>query len=131
MLMPAELKGCVMWSIYFLDLLWERYNCAKFHPCRICLTDFEEDDLFGHPWAVPKTPILNTVNKVSTWNVLYLQYLISLSFIFVKCIFITATMIFIKSDKLSVENKCIFGNNTSMHEGFFWSILQDCKICKF
>ena len=24
----------------FLDLLWVRYNCAKFYHCRICLTDF-------------------------------------------------------------------------------------------
>ena len=40
MLMSAELKGCVTWFIYFLDLLWLRYNCAKFHHCRICVTDF-------------------------------------------------------------------------------------------
>ena len=40
MLMSAELKGCVTWFIYFLDLLWVRYNCAKFHHCRICVTDF-------------------------------------------------------------------------------------------
>ena len=42
MLMPAELKGCVTWFIYFLDPLWVRYNCAKFHHCRICVTDFRE-----------------------------------------------------------------------------------------
>ena len=27
MLMSAELNGCVTWFIYFLDLLWVRYNC--------------------------------------------------------------------------------------------------------
>ena len=30
MLISAELKGCVIWFIYFLVLLWVRYNCAKF-----------------------------------------------------------------------------------------------------
>ena len=54
MLMSAELKGCVTWFICFLDLLWVRYNCAKFHQCRC-----------PHPWAAPKKPILNRVN---TWN---------------------------------------------------------------
>ena len=33
----------------FLDLLWVRYNCAKFHHCRICATDFRERGLFGRP----------------------------------------------------------------------------------
>ena len=53
MLMSAELKGCVTRLIYFLDLLWVRYNCAKFHHCRICVT--------AHPWAAPKKPILKRV----------------------------------------------------------------------
>ena len=26
----------------FLDLLWVRYNCAKFYHCRLCVTDFRE-----------------------------------------------------------------------------------------
>ena len=30
MLISAELKGCATWFIYFLVLLWVRYNCAKF-----------------------------------------------------------------------------------------------------
>ena len=38
MLMSAELKACVTWFIYFLDLLYVRYNCAKSHHCRICVT---------------------------------------------------------------------------------------------
>ena len=42
MLIPAEFKGCVMWFIYFLDLLWVKHNCATFHHCRICLTDFRD-----------------------------------------------------------------------------------------
>ena len=65
MLMSAELKGFVTWLIYFLDLLWVRYNCAKFHHCRICVTSFREGGLFGpppHPWAAPKKPNLNRVN---------------------------------------------------------------------
>ena len=64
MLMSAELKECVTWFIYFLDLLWVRYNCAKFHHCTICATNFREQGPFWplpHPWADPKKPILNSV----------------------------------------------------------------------
>ena len=46
MLMSAELKENVTWFIYFLDLLWVRYNCAKFHHCRICVTDFRDGGPF-------------------------------------------------------------------------------------
>ena len=42
MLMSAELKGLVMWFILFLDLPYVRYNCAKFHHCRIGVADFRE-----------------------------------------------------------------------------------------
>ena len=51
--------------MYFLDLLYVRYNCAKFHQCRICATDFREGGLFAptHPWAAPKKPILNRVKS--------------------------------------------------------------------
>ena len=42
MLKSAELKGCVKWFIYFLDPLYVKYNCAKFHHCTICMTDFKE-----------------------------------------------------------------------------------------
>ena len=66
-LMPTEVKGYVAWFIYFLDLLWERYNCAKFHHFRMYVTDFREGYLFNpypHPWADTKRPILNRVNKV-------------------------------------------------------------------
>ena len=53
MLMPAELKGFVTWFIYFLDLLWLRYNCAKFHHCKICVPDFMEGESFcPHPPSV-------------------------------------------------------------------------------
>ena len=39
----AERKGCFMWFLYFLDLLYARYNCAKFHYCRI---------LVGYVWQI-------------------------------------------------------------------------------
>ena len=53
----------VTWFISFLDLLWVRYNCVKFHLCRICVTDITEEggkDFLGspHPWAAPKSPSL-------------------------------------------------------------------------
>ena len=65
MLKSAELKGRVTWFMYFLDLLYVRYNCAKFHQFRICVRHFREGELFcprpHHLWAAPKKPILNRV----------------------------------------------------------------------
>ena len=62
MLMSAELKGCVMSFTCSLDLLQIRYNCDKFHLCRIFVTDFMEVGLFASPSvAAPKRPILNRV----------------------------------------------------------------------
>ena len=49
MLMSTEIKECVTWFIYFLDLLQVRYNFAKFHHCRISVTGFREWCLFGPP----------------------------------------------------------------------------------
>ena len=49
MLMSEELKGCITWFTYFFNLLWVRYNCAKFHHCRICVTDFREGGLVAPP----------------------------------------------------------------------------------
>ena len=46
MLMPAELMGCVT------DLLCVRYNCAKFHHCKICVTDFREGGTFPPPLPI-------------------------------------------------------------------------------
>ena len=40
----------------FLDILQVRYNCVKFHYCRICKTDFMLEG------AALKRPILNRVN---------------------------------------------------------------------
>ena len=62
MLISAELSRCVTWLIYFLDLLWVRYNCDQFHHCKICVADFRDGGPFcPHPWPVPKMPILNRV----------------------------------------------------------------------
>ena len=69
MVMSGEIKGCATWFRYFLGLLWVRYNCVRFHHCRICVTYFKERGPFcsPHPWAFPKTPILNRV-KVKDGN---------------------------------------------------------------
>ena len=64
MLMSAELKGCVTWFIYFLDLLWVRYNCAKFYHCRICGTGFREGGLFA--LHLP-APIREQPQKSPSW----------------------------------------------------------------
>ena len=55
MLMSAEIRGCVAWFIYFLDLLWVRYKRAKFHYCRICVTYFREGGFFALP-AIHEQP---------------------------------------------------------------------------
>ena len=48
-LTSAELKGCVTWFISFLDLVYVRYNCAKFLYCKICATDFIKEGFFRPP----------------------------------------------------------------------------------
>ena len=58
--MSAKLRGCVTWVTYFLDLLQVRYNCAKFHHCRICVNDFSEGGLFA-------PPIREQYRKCSSW----------------------------------------------------------------
>ena len=50
MLMSAELKRSVTWFIYFLNLLWVRYNCVK-------------GSLFTRP--LPHSPIVNSPERVS------------------------------------------------------------------
>ena len=94
MLISAELKECVTWFIYFVDLLKVRYNCAKFHHCMICVTDLKEGarillacpsppHYHHYPWASPKRPILNRVNIMKKINLkmsLYDQFQIAITF---------------------------------------------------
>ena len=65
MLMLADLKGCITRFIYVLYLLLVRYNCATFHHCRICETDFRDLVPLCSPHlpsvGSPKRPILNRV----------------------------------------------------------------------
>ena len=62
---------------HFLDLLWVRYNSAKFHRCRICVTDFREGEPFCPPTPLPhpgpalKMPILNSVKEITCLNFVY------------------------------------------------------------
>ena len=64
MLMSVEIMVCVMRFIYFFELLYVRYNCGKFHHCRICVTDSREGVLFGpQPMSSLKRAILNRVKR--------------------------------------------------------------------
>ena len=56
--------------IYFLNLLYVRYNCAKFHHCKTWVTGFKKGALIGppYPWAIPKGPILNRVTATCHAN---------------------------------------------------------------
>ena len=49
MLISAELKECVTWFIYFLNVFWPRYNCANFYHCKTCVTDFRKGEGFFVP----------------------------------------------------------------------------------
>ena len=56
MLMSAELKDCVTWFIFFLDFLWVRYNCAKFHNCRYVWQMLGDVIWKKWPLSFPLTP---------------------------------------------------------------------------
>ena len=49
-------RGVSRDSNIFLDILWLSYNCAKFHHCRICVTDFREVALFAPPPSSLSSP---------------------------------------------------------------------------
>ena len=49
---------------FFLGKVFFFRYCAKFHHCRICVTDFNVGPFWSlYPWAAPKSPILNTVKN--------------------------------------------------------------------
>ena len=67
-------RGVSRDSYIFLDLLWVRYNCAKFPHCRICLTDFTPPPIRGQPRKSPSWIGLNHQWKViqkffKCWNI--------------------------------------------------------------
>ena len=55
------------------------YNCAKFHQCRICVTDFREERPIlaptPHPWGAPKKPTLNRVKFTAEWSKTSINFL--------------------------------------------------------
>ena len=65
--MSAEIEMCANLFVYVLNLLWVRYNCAKFHHCSICVRDLRKGVflLAPHLWAVLKRFILNRSNITS------------------------------------------------------------------
>ena len=81
MLMSAEFKACITWFVYFSDLLL--LKCAKFHRCRIYVTDFMEGGgggsylpplICGQPWKGPSwirlTRIISPSKNKSSSNFL-------------------------------------------------------------
>ena len=56
-----NLGGCNVIHL-FLDLFQVRFNCAKFHYCRICVNDFREEEAFWPP--ILEQPIMNRVKNV-------------------------------------------------------------------
>ena len=61
MLMPAELKGCVTWFIYFLDYLWVRYNYTNFIIVGY-VTDFRKG-----AFLPPPSPLHVQPRKSPSW----------------------------------------------------------------
>ena len=49
----SRTQGGVIRFIYSLDFLYVRYNCIKFHHCRICVTDFRDG---GGAFVQPPLP---------------------------------------------------------------------------
>ena len=85
MLISPEFKGYVTWSIYFSDLLEVRYNCAKFHHCRIYVTDFREGVAFltpppirEQPWKSPSWIGLSFYVSFVYFVCIYSSYLINI-----------------------------------------------------
>ena len=71
---------CHVIYTFFWDLPLVKYNCAKFHHCRICVADFRKGvpKRPPHPWAAPKTPILNRVKcRTNFCGFSEIRYLIS------------------------------------------------------
>ena len=66
MLMSAELKGCIALFIHFLNLPSVNYNCAKFHHCRTCVTDFREWGPKSTPPTFVGSPERALLNRVKT-----------------------------------------------------------------
>ena len=65
MLISVELRGCVTWFIYFLDLLWVSFVIVGY--VRQILGPL----LPPHPWAAPKKPILYRVKDLVTLTAVY------------------------------------------------------------
>ena len=149
MLMSTERKGCVKWFKYFLDLLWVRFNCAKFHHYRICVTDFGEGGLFTPPplhlWAVLKKPILNRVNfwiSNRLWCSISSLKIVIIKFHMVPPVFYfdpQYTLIWEKSSQFGKQNTLTLDNSILLKQtkggknlhNMFCSLRQAGKNCQF
>ena len=121
MLISAELKGCVTLFLHISNLLKVKYNCAKFHHFRICLTDFNErfsQILFchSHPWAALKRSMLN---RVMSFNVKHLLK----SYYWKKMIF--SKLRFSKLEKFVFRS--VFGEFQHADINEFWNFLLQVK----
>ena len=106
MLMSEELKGCVTWFIYFLDLFWLSYNCAKFHHYRICMTDFREGGLFF-------PPIREQPRKSPSW----IRLTLSTDWWKISSLYV-----------VSVPNYWTLTKSISQKKWFFWSNLYKIEV---
>ena len=57
-------RGVSRNSYIFLGLLWVRYNCVKFHHCRICLMW----QILGRGGGLSPTPIREQPRKSPSWT---------------------------------------------------------------
>ena len=117
----AELKGCVTLFLYISNLLKVKYNCAKFHHFRICLTDFKERFwqillCHSHPWAALKRSMMN---RVMSFNVKHLRK----SYYWKKMIF--SKLRFSKLKKFVFRS--VFGEFQHADINEFWNFLLQVK----
>ena len=64
MLMSAELRRCATWFIYYFDLPSVRYNCAKFHHCRIYVIGLRDGGGGGGGGEAKIPPSMSIPKKV-------------------------------------------------------------------
>ena len=137
--MSAELKGCVIWFMYCLDFLQVRYNFAKFHQRRICVTDFREwGGLFASPLF--PSPICEQPRKGSSWIGLKINICIEKIFLkeiriiksyslqkgtWVKCVFQKKELVF-RSWKCKETHKISVSFENMK---FLWMQLKPRKFC--
>ena len=69
-------------NLYMYSMIWQnRYNCAKFRYCRICVTDVRDPlpNLFGSPIREHPRKIPSWIRLIKCFPLNFLKFLIAVS----------------------------------------------------